>query len=138
MRRSGAQHRLPASSPFSSSAPPSSPDMAAPAEPSGLTDEAAYAACSEPDASTKVGWVAVTGALRGRGARSFPVPSRRLGGRTCGAWELAWEPEWGRAGSRRGSEAWPGPELPWRAVCQAAGRGSGSWFGAAGSVRVSR
>ncbi|NXB06869.1 LGUL lyase, partial [Cnemophilus loriae] len=30
-----------------------SPDMAAPAELSGLTDEAAYGACSEPDASTK-------------------------------------------------------------------------------------
>ncbi|NWY61862.1 LGUL lyase, partial [Chionis minor] len=30
-----------------------SPDMAATVEPSGLSDEAAYGACSEPDASTK-------------------------------------------------------------------------------------
>lgn len=48
--------------------------MAAPAELSGLTDEAAYGACSEPDASTKVGWVGVTGAPRGCGTRSSPAP----------------------------------------------------------------
>lgn len=50
--RSEAKHRL---SERAISSFYSSSDMAVPEELSGLSDEAAYAACSEPDASTKVG-----------------------------------------------------------------------------------
>lgn len=90
--RRWVRHRLPAgaaTASSSSSLSSSSPDMAASAEVSGLSDEAAYGACSEPDASTKVGWMGVT-----RTPRGHPP----FAGRTCGGWEAAW----GRVVSRPG------------------------------------
>lgn len=55
---------------FAPPSPPAPPFLAPNmAEPSGLSDEAAYSACSEPDPSTKVGWVGASRAPQGCGRR---------------------------------------------------------------------